>query len=1019
MTTTIRTTIRQRPPQQIRPQVPQQISSPQQFQPRSPCYFRQGNHLNDECHNFKTVQARKNRLTQLGHCTKCLKLGHFGNNCTSQMWPCSHCSQTNHSKALCYQFLQGINNNMGNRGNINSGNSGVTYNNLTYTSPAIENDVSFNNVPPADSHGLSYSQASPHERDFPLVNPQNVPVLPVPTNSPMQTMDSNNQLPSDLSHNYSCNNVELVCFNSGCKLCPTSTHLSSSNINSTLLIATAHIRHPTSQSFHKVKIFLDCGSQKSYISAPLVEKMSLSKEDEHVLLIHTFAREKPQQVVSNLVPVQLVTNSGNLLQLSVNSVPFLTGLIKRDPLDNADLDFLRQIPPSHLANALPTVTDEFQPDILLGLDYFFQILMPEAKQLLPSGLLIIPSYFGYLIGGNSAVNQVLISESSISSFPALSCRTEMLNSVKELNLFSSADRPIQQITPNFEDFFALDQIGITDIPDTHDDEQAMEIFEKGLKFYDSRYHTIWPFNPNIVHLPTNKKSALGRFKGLAKRLSADAPLFDAMDTVIRDQEKKGIIETITDSPNEHLDHPVHYLPFHPVITPGKTTRCRIVYDASAKENKTKISLNECMYRGPVILSDLCGLLIRFLLFSVALIADVEKAFLQISLQEQARDVTRFFWFKNPQNPLFDPSNIQLKRFCRLPFGAKSSPFILASTIDHHCTKINTAVSQKIKNNMYVDNLVTGVNSFEEAQRFYTEGKDIFQQASMNLREWTSNNANFVEQIDPKDRITTEVAKVLGIKWYKLSDELSICTCDLRSMQNAKTKRQIQRAVASIFDPLGFFNPIIVGAKLFLQKVWKSLVDWDTQIPQELITTWQELFPDLSRISEYRIPRFLGLSINNLSTNHLLCFCDSSTSAYSTNIYLRQCSKDEKTVTSRLLISKTRLAPAKGLSIPRLELLAVLIGCRLLQFVSSQLHLPLQDSYLWSDSSCVLNWIKSDKSLPIFVQNRLKEIRNYDSIHFRFIPGEQNPADLSTRKRNWTEFIEHKTWWQGPKWTLLT
>ena len=118
----------------------------------------------------------------------------------------------------------------------------------------------------------------------------------------------------------------------------------------------------------------------------------------------------------------------------------------------------------------------------------------------------------------------------------------------------------------------------------------------------------------------------------------------------------------------------HYVPHHAVITPDwKTTKVRIVYDASAKAKKGCKSLNECLYRGPVILEDLCGLLLRFRIYKVALTADIEKAFLQVGLQPADRDVTRFLWLKDPTKPL-SKDNLQIYRFTRVPFGVISKSF---------------------------------------------------------------------------------------------------------------------------------------------------------------------------------------------------------------------------------------------------------------------------------------------------------------------------------------------------------
>ena len=92
----------------------------------------------------------------------------------------------------------------------------------------------------------------------------------------------------------------------------------------------------------------------------------------------------------------------------------------------------------------------------------------------------------------------------------------------------------------------------------------------------------------------------------------------------------------------------HYLPHHPVITPLKTTtKTRIVYDASVRGKKGMKSLNKCLYRGHITLPNMCGVLIRFRMYFIAILADIEKAFLQIGIQENEHDVTRFSWFTDP------------------------------------------------------------------------------------------------------------------------------------------------------------------------------------------------------------------------------------------------------------------------------------------------------------------------------------------------------------------------------------
>ena len=128
-----------------------------------------------------------------------------------------------------------------------------------------------------------------------------------------------------------------------------------------------------------------------------------------------------------------------------------------------------------------------------------------------------------------------------------------------------------------------------------------------------------------------------------------------------EQLEHGIIEIVSDESPEGPSK--HYIPHHAVETPSKAiTKVRVVYDASAKSKPTNLSLNGCLRRGLVMLPDLCGLLLRFRLSSIAIVGDIEKAFLSVGLQTADRDVTRFLWLKDTSTTNVE-NNTQIYCFC--------------------------------------------------------------------------------------------------------------------------------------------------------------------------------------------------------------------------------------------------------------------------------------------------------------------------------------------------------------------
>ena len=117
----------------------------------------------------------------------------------------------------------------------------------------------------------------------------------------------------------------------------------------------------------------------------------------------------------------------------------------------------------------------------------------------------------------------------------------------------------------------------------------------------------------------------------------------------------------------------------------------------------------------------------------------------------------------------------------------------------------------------------------------------------------------------------------------------------------------------------------------------------------------------------------------------------------------------------LLFSKARVVPIKKLGTPRLELVAVLIGVRMLNFVQQQLQPPTEKKFLWTDNQCVVHWIMSKKPLTTFVQNRVKEITETKDISFGYVESSQNPADLAARGVSAQDLDKCELWWHGPKW----
>jgi hypothetical protein len=484
------------------------------------------------------------------------------------------------------------------------------------------------------------------------------------------------------------------------------------------------------------------------------------------------------------------------------------------------------------------------------------------------------------------------------------------------------------------------------------------------------------------------------------------------NSVIEEQLESGIIEKVN---KNQYDGIRHYIPHHAVIKPDRsTTKLRIVYDASAKTKKENNSLNECLHRGPVLLHDLCGTLLRFRMHNIGIVADIEKAFLQLGLQRDQRDVTRFLWLKDFENMSTEPSNIQEYRFCRVPFGIISSPFILSATVDYHLDLYETKIAQQIKSDIYMDNLITGAASEVDSVNLYSEAKNMFAEAKMNIREWLSSNEIVNESIAPEDKAEGDIMKVLGHVWDTKQDTLEINHIRLPDQKHI-TKRTILKTVASVYDPMGLFSPVTLPGKLLIQKLWKHHQDWDDELQEHDKIVWENIRTNLSELSGQKIARRVSIGISDKVKYSIVCFCDASSKAYAALVYLIQ--NNSETTKSDLLFSKNRLAPIKELSIPRLELMSAVIAVRCVAFVKKQLGVTIENTFIFSDSQCVLNWIKSTDTLPVFVKNRVKEIKNHSDVSFHYVEGKRNPADIASRGCKSKELCGNREWWHGPAWLV--
>ena len=288
-------------------------------------------------------------------------------------------------------------------------------------------------------------------------------------------------------------------------------------------------------------------------------------------------------------------------------------------------------------------------------------------------------------------------------------------------------------------FWEIESLGIIE-----DECLVQTQFEDNVMFEQGRYVVSLPWRETCIALPDNYNLSMRRLNNLFKTLKRTSDLLKRYDAVIKEQVESGIVVPVDNS--ESCGNRIHYIPHHAVLRQDKaTTKLRLVYDASAKSDG--VSLNDCLFIGPSLNNKIFHIHLRFRMYPIIIIADIEKAFLMVRVNERDQDVLRFLWFKdvNVEKP-----DLQIYKFTCVVFGVAPSPYLLNATIAQHLrqfedTHVNTV--KKIRESIYVDDVLMGANDMHEAFTLYQESKHIFSTGGFNLGKFATNCAKVQSLID--------------------------------------------------------------------------------------------------------------------------------------------------------------------------------------------------------------------------------------------------------------------------------
>ncbi|XP_063245165.1 uncharacterized protein LOC134546326 [Bacillus rossius redtenbacheri] len=493
-----------------------------------------------------------------------------------------------------------------------------------------------------------------------------------------------------------------------------------------------------------------------------------------------------------------------------------------------------------------------------------------------------------------------------------------------------------------------------------EDVHCEELFVKSYTRHETgRYSVALTFCQPEPELGSSRPQAINRLLRLERRLKGDPALKQKYSEFMEDYLAMGHMERVAETEMDCAH--AFYIPHHAVMKPdSSTTKVRVVFDASAKSSTAPV---------------------------------------------------------------------QDYRLKTVTYGVSSAPFLALRTLkqlaEDEREQFPTA-SRVLLSDVYVDDVVTGAPSVDSAVAMQQELIKLLAKGGFQLRKFMSNHptllnwlpAEDIETLQPLalDQDSCTVIKVLGLQWNPTSDTYSY---KVRASACPATKRTILSNVARIFDPLGWLTPISMFAKCLIQVLWVQNLDWDTKPPPNILDSWNKFNSQLPLLSALNISRLVrgkqGCSYQ------LHGFSDSSELGYAASVYLRVVDVDG-TITVHLLAGKSKVAPVKAQSLPRLELCGALLLSRLLRHMINVHGMELEFTSIvaWTDSQVALAWIHSSShELKTFVANRVSEIQDLTpSSWWRHVRSEHNPADCGSCGLLPAQILDHHLWWTGPAWLTL-
>ena len=751
-----------------------------------------------------------------------------------------------------------------------------------------------------------------------------------------------------------------------------------------------------------VTAMVDSGASVPVLGSRVMKQLNIKPSDEWLTLTGIEGHSSPTPRPTVWITISSMNSSWSKL-MKATVLPKVTPDMPRH-----SLHAVKKL--CHLKDLAPLADPNFHVpkriDLLLDVECLNDILLPDKRSGPPGTPSAWRTHLGWGVMGSYSVNKQETTSGNALSVVATSTKEEV-----------GLDNQLQR-------FWTQEAMIVGSL--------ALSSSEKAVELHFATTHQYLPQRQRyVVSLPRQGGSLkLGDSRSIAAKrfLSNEASLtrkgtLQQFQEVLKEYITLGHAQLVSPMEKQLPAEQHYYMPMHAVLKQSSsTTKLRIVFDASCSSS-TGVSLNDILAAGPTLHPQLDVILMRFRTYAVAVTGDISKMYREVELCPRDRQLHRFLWRPEKSQPIGD------YHMNRVTFGVTSSPYVavkvLQQTAADHCSPTSRAFYH-VHHSFYVDDLLAGADDEKSALQLHHDLRQVLSKGGFQLRKWRSSSSNVLSQIPAEllepmpakemvDAHSTAYPKALGIAWDSRKDELAVQV--QLPPQFISTKRGVASDTAKSFDVLGWLSPFMLHMKVLFQNMWKEGIGWDAPLSETLTAQHVWWRNELPLLKNFTIPRCYypgGLP----QQTELHGFSDASEAAYSAVVYVRATYGDGS-VSSMLVVAKTKVAPLKQVSITRLELCGAVLLSELLDSAGTALDIPKSNRHGWCDNTTAICWLKGCPSRwKTYVANRVSLAADHLAPErWNHVPTDHNPADCASRGLSAEELIHHPLWWHGPPWLL--